>query len=149
MEAVLFWHGQFVSVSANSFKYWRGWVSDVDGAWHFYYQFGRMSSGYGRAGSSRVGCTRMGGEALAKSMLRDKVYSKTGKGYAGTWYYPGALEGLDFPLDVSPLDWQLPQWKMTPMKTAAKPRQKPAVAQPDDTPAERRSPLSIGWRLDV
>ena len=147
MEAILFWHGQFVSAAANSFKYWRGWVSEVGDAWHFYYQYGRMA-GNGGYGSSRVGSNRAGGRAQAESTLRDRVYNKTGKGYIGDWYQQNALEGFDFPLDVAPRNWQLPQWKVTPMKAAAKPKQKPAVAQPSDTPAERRSSLSIGWRLD-
>lgn len=149
MKAILFWHGQVISASVNSFKYWRGWVAEVDDAWHFYYQFGRMA-GNGGHGSSRVGCKRTGGESLALSLLRDKVYSKTGKGYAGTWYYPDALLGFDFPLDVPPVNWQLPKMHVMQMQLVAKPRQKPAVAQPDDDAlAERRSPLNIGWRLDL
>ena len=151
MKATLFWHGQFVSTS-NSFKYWRGWVSDVDGSWHFYYQFGRMS-GYGKAGSSRVGCTQTGSKLLAESTLRDKVYSKGRKGYVGKWYYDCDLAGFDFPLDVAYLDWQLPTLQTMPIITKSKVAKTPAqvmgVQPDDDVLAERRSPLSIGWRLDV
>lgn len=149
MKAILFWHGQFVGVSINSFKYWRGWVSEVGGEWQFYYQFGRMS-GYGKAGSSRVGCKRANGRSFAELLLCDKVHSKRGKGYSGKWYYPCNLSEFDFPLDVAPLDWQLPVTQVVQMKVVVRPKQKPATAgQPDDVPAKKRSPLDIGWRLDL
>ena len=149
MRAVLFWHGQFVGVSTNSFKYWRGWVSEVGGVWHFYYQFGRMA-GCGKAGSSRVSYKRAKGRSFAELLLRDKVDSKRGKGYSGKWYYPCDLSGFDFPLDVAPLDWQLPVTQVKQMKVVVRPKQKPTAAvQSDDAPAKHRSPLSIGWRLDL
>lgn len=153
MKALLFWHGQYVDQFANNFYYWRGWVAELDGKWHVYYQEGHLAYSPGASppgGSSRIGSVIQSCQANAEILLRERVECKVFRNYVGTWCEAAVLTHWVFPLCIPHRDWQPPLSGLAPrsakesMDCAIPPNDRGKVNECQSP----RSLFDIGWRLD-